>query len=109
MRARWACPRSEEAGRREDAEAGAEQGDLRVDPDGLEIAAEFESVVAVNVSEILGDLEMLLVIEVDAADEPAGGEQVGNIESGLETGADRIQIESAAADSQGRFPKSKCC
>src|SRR5580658_1762998 len=48
-------PQPEEAGRRKDAETRTEQRDLCVDPHRLEIPAEFEGVIAVNVSEVLGN------------------------------------------------------
>ena len=62
------------------AKPGVNRRGLHIDPGGFQITAKRNGVIAVNFGHVLGDLEMLFAIEVNAADEPAGGEQIGNIQ-----------------------------
>src|SRR5216683_4540753 len=51
----------------ENREAWAEQRHLRASPDGLDLAAKFEGVIAASVGHVVSYLEVLLVVAAHAA------------------------------------------
>jgi len=79
----------------EDAKAGLMKVVCAPIQTGLEVYSELEGMIAVHISEILRDLEVPLAVVTDTALKSSGGQQVGNVDGGLEARADRIQAKSS--------------